>query len=104
MATRTDRTGFAFYSVSTKSDRLVNNNVLETTTRSDTVLSLDLDPQFVWTPIHHFFFHFGPLLNIPVSGSRSAEVTTGPMSNTAKSDLSVFHVGLSAGLGGWFDL
>ncbi|MDB5220020.1 MAG: hypothetical protein JWO86_7947 [Myxococcaceae bacterium] len=98
------RAGFAFYSVSTSTPSVAQNNTPVTTTDSDTVLSLDLDPQFAWTPVRHFFIHFGPLLNIPLSGSRSTEVANGPSSQTTKNDLSVFHVGLSAGLGGWFDL
>ena len=97
------RLGFALYSVSSKSDNVVANAVV-TTTNTDTLFSLDLDPQFVWTPIQHFFFNVGPLLNIPLSGSRSVEVEQGPRSDTTKSDLSLFHFGLSAGLGGWFDL
>jgi len=98
------RLGFALYTVSSKSDDVNNQNVVTTTTNTDTLFSLDLDPQFTWAPIPHFFFHAGPLLNIPVSGSRSVETATGPGSITTKSDLSVFHIGLSAGLGGWFDL
>ncbi len=102
------RAGFAFYSVSTKTPRLVNapgpGQVEITETNSDSVFSLDLDPQFAWTPVQHFFIHFGPLVNIPLSGSRSAETVQGPTTTTEKADLSVFHFGLSAGLGGWFDL
>jgi hypothetical protein len=99
------RAGFAFYSVSTKTSNFQGNNNIEiVTTNNDSLLSLDLDPQFVWAPIPHFFFHFGPLVNVPLSGSRSVETATGATSNTTKSDLSVFHFGISAGLGGWFDL
>lgn len=97
------RAGFAFYSVSTKTNG-VQQNVETSTTNSDSLLSLDLDPQFVWTPIQHFFFHFGPLVNVPLTGSRSIDNTTGNNTQTTKNDLSVFHFGLSAGLGGWFDL
>ena len=97
------RAGFAVYSVSSTTDTL-RNNIVEKDTDRDTVFSLDLDPQFAWTPIQHFFIHFGPLVNIPLAGSRSSENERGPMSVTTKSDLNVFHFGLSAGLGGWFDL
>lgn len=97
------RVGFAFYSVSTKEDGVINN-VGTTTTTTDTVLAIDLDPQFVWVPIPHFFIHAGPIMNIPLTGSQSVEVAQGSSSTTAKNDLSVFHFGLSAGLGGWFDL
>ncbi len=98
------RAGFAFYSVSTKFQTVTQGNVDVTTTNNDSLLSLDLDPQFVWTPIAHFFFNFGPILNVPLSGSRSVEVATGPTTTTTKNDLSVVHFGLTAGLGGWFDL
>lgn len=94
------RAGFAFYSVSTKTP-LFNNGNVTSQTDSDTVFSIDLDPQFVWTPVRHFFINFGPLVNIPLGGSRSTENAGG---NTTKVDLSVFHAGISAGLGGWFDL
>jgi hypothetical protein len=98
------RAGFAYYSVSTKTPNLGPGNNLITVTDSDSVLSLDLDPQFVWAPVQHFFINFGPLVNIPITGSRSTETLTGPQSSTTKNDLSVFHFGLSAGLGGFFDL
>jgi hypothetical protein len=94
------RAGFAVYSVSTKTPQVNGPNVTSRTD-SDTVFSVDLDPQFVWTPVQHFFINFGPLLNIPLSGSRSTEDAGG---GSTKTDLSVFHLGLSAGLGGWFDL
>ena len=98
------RAGFAYYSVSTKDVRFQQNGVVETTTDSDSVFSVDLDPQFVWAPVQHFFIHFGPIVNIPLTGSRSREVANGTRTDTRKDDLSVFHFGLSAGLGGWFDL
>ncbi len=42
------RAGFAFYSLSAKQDNTGNNGNTTTTTNSDSVWSLDLDPQFVW--------------------------------------------------------
>lgn len=98
------RGGLAFYSLSTKSDITGNNNNIGTQTNTDSLWSLDLDPQFVWAPIPHFFASGGPLLNIPFAGSRTNENVQGNTTTTTKSDLSVFHFGLSIGLGGWFDL
>lgn len=101
------RAGFAFYSVSTRFERGAQGGQGgESVTDSDAIFSLDLDPQFVFTPIEHFFFNIGPLVNIPLTGSRDREVAplNGGGSNTASQDLSVFHLGVSAGLGGWFDL
>lgn len=97
------RVGFAFYSVSGK-EKGDNAGATVTTTTTDTVWSIDVDPQLVWTPIPHFFFHAGPVMNIPLTGSNSVETDQGASSNTQSNDLSVFHLGLSAGLGGWFDL
>jgi hypothetical protein len=97
------RAGIAFYSVSWKEEDIRGGNTVTTTTK-DSSWSIDLDPQFVWVPLQHFFVHFGPLLNIPFAGSRSTEVVQGGTSSTTSNDLSVFHFGLSAGLGGWFDL
>lgn len=98
------RAGLAFYSISQKSDNTANNGNTTTTTNTDSIWSLDLDPQFVWVPMQHFFAHFGPIMNIPFAGSRSSETVVGGNSTTTKNDLSTFHFGLSAGLGGWFDL
>jgi hypothetical protein len=94
------RAGVAFYSVSSKDTNTAPNGNTTTTTTGFSVWSLDLDPQFVWVPLQHFFAHFGPILNIPLTGSRSVEVG----SNTTSNDFSMFHFGISAGIGGWFDL
>jgi hypothetical protein len=98
------RLGLAFYSLSAKDEDIANNGTKTTTTASDSLWSLDLDPQFVWVPLQHFFAHFGPLMNIPITGSRSVEVAQGGTTQETKNDLSIFHFGISAGLGGWFDL
>ena len=99
------RGGFSFYSVRDRSVETDNNgNTTRTTTNSDTIFSLDLDPQLVIVPIPHFFFHAGPLINIPLAGSQKNEVTMGGTTVSTSIDLSVFHFGISTGLGGWFDL
>ncbi|MBX3187030.1 MAG: hypothetical protein KF819_08450 [Labilithrix sp.] len=99
------RLGFALYSVSTSED-IVNNvgDVVRNDSTSDVSFSLDLDPQLLWVPTRHFFVHFGPVLNLPLTGSRSRTETTGNTASEFNADLSVFHFGISAGLGTWFDL
>ena len=54
--------------------------------------------------MQHFFAHFGPILNVPLTGSQSVESAQGGSTNTTSNDFSIIHVGLSAGIGGWFDL
>jgi hypothetical protein len=99
------RGGFSFYSVRERAVENGNNpNQTTTITDTDTLFSLDLDPQLCIVPIQHFFFNAGPLLNIPLSGSRSHEVTDGGTTQKTSIDLSVWHIGISVGLGGWFDL
>lgn len=99
------RGGFGLYSVSTRSETLQGNNQVRVTrTAGDTVFSIDLDPQFAFVPFDNFFFNVGPLLNIPIAGSRKTEVVNGPVTTSQSDDLSVLHFGISAGLGGYLPL
>lgn len=97
------RAGIGFYSVSSSYQR-VNNNAVTDVKDSDTIFSLDLDPQFAIVPFEHFFITVGPLVNIPITGTRSHSETTGANKTTLDIDLSLFHIGLSAGIGGWFNV
>jgi hypothetical protein len=98
------RLGFAFYSVSSSAENVTGGGAIETIRRTDTLFSLDLDPQFVLIPFEHFFIHGGPVVNVPLSGSRSRASTSGTTESTVTFDASVFNVGLSLGLGGWFNV
>lgn len=93
------RAGFAFYSVSFKQDVINNNAVVRTDSLSDSHLSLDLDPQFAIVPVPNFFFTLGPLLNIPLSGTRS--VSSSNSNVTVSSDIALLHFGITAGVGGY---
>lgn len=99
------RGGFSFYSDKTREQAIVGNAVTRTETNTRNLFSVDLDPQFAIAPIPHFFFHVGPLMNVTLSGSDKFERIEGnrTTSNVSK-DFSVFHLGVSTGLGGWFDL
>jgi hypothetical protein len=94
------RGGFAFYSVHDRSTE-ENNNVTTTNTNSDTLFALDLDPQLAIVPTEHLFFTAGPLVDIPLSGSRKFESSTGSRTDSESRDLSIFHLGISVSLGGW---
>lgn len=98
------RGGVAFYSVQSSSATTTNAGATTTSTEKDTVFSLDLDPQLVWLPVPHLLLHVGPLVNFPLSGSHETAFAQGSVSQSRSDNLSVFHVGLSAALGGWFDL
>ena len=91
------RLGFSFYSISVSREELTGAGGTRVTKESDTFFSLDLDPQFALVPFEHFFIHGGPLVNIPLSGSRDER-------SGERVDTSVFNFGLSLGLGGWFNV
>jgi hypothetical protein len=97
------RFGFAFYSVSSSQD--INTGPgIATVKATDTLFSLDLDPQFTWVPVEHFFINIGPIINIPFAGSRSLSRPVGTGTRTDSVDASVFNIGLTAGLGTWFNV
>ncbi|HVJ93588.1 MAG TPA: outer membrane beta-barrel protein [Labilithrix sp.] len=98
------RLGFGFYSMSMSTETTNNNNVVTTTKLTDTHFSLDVDPQFALVPLEHFFITFGPVVNIPLTGSRTSTTITGSTTQETEFDASTFHVGLTAGLGGWFNI
>ena len=97
------RLGFGFYSVS-GSREIVTGASTTTIRGTDTLFSLDLDPQFVLVPYEHFFIHGGPVVNIPISGTRSEARTTGARTDETSTDASLFNLGLSLGIGGWLNV
>ncbi|MBX3208889.1 MAG: hypothetical protein KF764_27910 [Labilithrix sp.] len=97
------RVGFGFYSVSASTEQQ-QGNATTTIRLTDTLFSLDLDPQFAIVPLEHFFIHVGPVLNVPISGSRSVSTTTGATTTRRSDDASVLNIGLSAGIGGWLNV
>lgn len=98
------RLGFAFYSVSVERQVTSNTGVTSSATDTDTVFSLDLDPQLVWTPFPNVLAFAGPLTNVPLSGTHETSFAQGSTEKDRSDDLTVFHLGLQAGLGVWFDL
>jgi hypothetical protein len=99
------RGGFAIYSVNAHFDVLNNNNTVnETDSVTDTIFSIDLDPQLAIVPLEHFFFLVGPMINIPLGGSRSTRHEQGSTTTTISDSASLFNFGIEGSIGGWFDL
>jgi hypothetical protein len=99
------RAGFAFYSVSAKTETLDNNNnVVATSKVSDSYFSIDLDPQLAIIPTEHFFFTVGPMLNIPIAGGRTFSTTAGARTTEEDDDISLLHFGIHASIGGFIDI
>jgi hypothetical protein len=66
--------------------------------------ALSLEPMFVFTPVNHFGFYAGPVLDIPLTGSASDHRTNTPGPNQTLDtsvDFSEFHFGITAGLLGY---
>jgi hypothetical protein len=97
------RLGMGIYSVSGSAD-VTQGGITATVKTTDTSVSLDLDPQFAIVPLEHFFILVGPVCNIPLTGSRSTSTTIGTTTTQASDDASIFNFGISASLGGWFDI
>ncbi len=98
------RAGLAFYSVKSQREVTSNLGVTSSAAETDTIFSLDLDPQLVWTPLPHVMAHVGPLANLPLAGAHETSFAQAAEVKDRSDDLTVFHFGISAGLGVWFDL
>lgn len=98
------RAGIAFYSVKSQREVTSNLGVTSSSTVTDTIFSLDLDPQLVWTPLPRVLVHVGPLANLPLTGAHETSFAQGPEVKDRSDDLTIFHFGVSAGFGIWFDL
>ncbi len=71
------------------------------------VFGLDLEPEFVVTPINHFAFEIGPTLDWGFAGNASVEQPTGgaaPCGSTTKTSqgYTSLYLGVTGGIFGWF--
>jgi hypothetical protein len=95
------RGGFSFYTLSQKQTNNGNGNDI-TTTNSQHQFSLDLDPQFVFTPIPHVGFTAGLTVDIPFAGGHSIETDNGGTTNTFSASSSMFYLGVTVGMLAYF--
>jgi hypothetical protein len=94
------RGGVSFYTTSSKVT--VTNNPQTTQTTSVNQFALDLDPQFVITPVPHFGFTIGLTVDIPITGGRSLEQDSPGTTVTTSNWSGVFYLGVTGGLLGYF--
>jgi len=94
------RGGLSFYTSSSKVT--LNPNPQTTQTTSVNQFALDLDPQFVITPVPHFGFTIGVTADIPLTGGHSTETDSPGMSVTQSNWSQVFFLGVTGGLLGYF--
>lgn len=98
------RAGFAFYSSSAKVEDTNNAGVVTESKITDTIFSIDLDPNLAIIPTEHLFITVGPMLNIPLTGGRTTSRTVGAQTTETEQDISILHFGIHAGIGGWVNL
>ncbi len=97
------RGGFSFYTANQKSTFTDPTGAKTTTTVNVQQFAIDLDPQLVITPIHHFGFTVGLTGDIPIGGGHSQEVVA-PNGNSVNQSApsSLAYIGVTAGMLGWF--
>jgi hypothetical protein len=88
------RGGIEFLSLNVKTPTADNPNVSDSTTYSQ--WALDLEGMFVITPLPHVGITVGPVVDIPISGSASQ--TAAGSGVTVSNNLTLFHIGATAGL------
>lgn len=98
------RAGLSFYSMRSERAATTNTGITSTAATTDTLFSLDLDPQIVWTPLSHVLVSGGVLANLPLTGTHETSFEQAADVKERSDDLSVFHFGISLGLGIFFDL
>ena len=98
------RGGFGFYTFSSKSTNTQNNGNTFTSTTSLNQFAINLEPVFAITPIPHVFFILGPVIDIPITGTIKVEQSANGTTQSTSHDASQFHFGVTAGLGGYFNL
>jgi hypothetical protein len=95
------RAGVTYYSFKSESTGAgVNRTTTKTTSNG---LGLDLEPIFVFSPVSNFGITIGPIVDFPLSGSRSTERTPlGQQPAPADDKLKFTNYGGTVGLLGYF--
>jgi hypothetical protein len=91
------RGGVSYYVETTKTTRGTGANQV-TDTGSINQFALDLEPQFVFTPIPHVGFSAGPTMDIPLTGGHSNDHNAGGTSTNTSAWSSVLYFGVTVGM------
>lgn len=92
------RGGFTYFSISSSSPERNGTK----TTSSSNGLAFSLDPIFVVSPVEHFGFFGGLMVDLPLSGKVKGETTTGGSTTTNETDTKFQNIGLNFGILGYF--
>jgi hypothetical protein len=91
------RGGFSYY-VQTAKTTTGTGNTQVTDSFSQNQFALDIDPQFVLTPVSHVGFTAGPTLDIPLAGGHSLDHTAGGTSTSTSAWSSILYFGVTVGM------
>ena len=95
------RGGVSYYISSSKQTQ-TQGTVQVTNSTSVNQFALDLDPQFVITPVPHFALTAGLTADIPIVGGHSNETDRPGMSTSNSAWSGIMFIGVTAGLLGYF--
>jgi len=79
-----------------------NNNGTTQQSTSTSQFALNLEGLFVIELTQHFGLQLGPVIDVPLSGTEHTEVTDQGRTVSQDNGSSQFHIGITAGLLGWF--
>lgn len=96
------RLGFSYIHAKYETPERTTLGVTSSSSASFGQWGLHVEPMFVIAPVRHFAFTLGPVVDLPLSGTRKTETTTGSTTRSEERDASQLHIGLTAGLLGWF--
>jgi hypothetical protein len=94
------RGGVSYFIASAKATPNVNPTVTQTTNINQ--FAIDLEPQFVLTPIPHVGFTAGIDMDIPVAGGISVDTNTAGTTQSVSGHSSIFYLGVDLGMLVWF--
>ncbi|MGZ3417723.1 MAG: hypothetical protein ACXWUG_11960 [Polyangiales bacterium] len=92
------RGGFTFFNLSDKSPEVNGRK----TTNSANGFAFSLDPIFVLSPVEHFGFFGGIMLDLPLTGTLKNETVTPGRTDSTSYDSKATNFGLNFGLLGYF--
>ncbi len=96
------RVGLSYSHVSIDSPEETVGGVTTSSSTSQSQLAVHVEPMFTLSPVNHFAFTLGPVVDIPLTGKVKSESTRNGVTASESNDSSQFHFGLTAGILGHF--
>lgn len=95
------RGGVTYYRTNTESERTIAG-ALTTASNRSSGLSLDIEPTLIVKPFDHFGFTAGLLVNLPLAGTHTTQLTVGNTTTSNSNDETIRNFGIVAGMLGTF--